>query len=128
MPEEEEDEEEIEAKFSPIPDNIPSVLKPIETQALRYVSGYLFKKIGKQPCKCKNFFLKHSEESDDSELFLSKKEYTSGVKRLKYVNSNFLEKLKQALHVIKFIFNRDLHKKKSICVNIENTYKKVFTH
>lgn len=97
--------------FSPIPANMPSYVKPVESQALRYVAGYLVKKIGKQPCNCKNLFLKNDSSSEESELFLRTKEYVKGRQHLKYVSKEFLDKLKSALGLIRYILNRDLHKK-----------------
>lgn len=112
--------------FTPIPSKITSHVKPVESQALRYIAGYLLKKIGKQQCECKNLFLKNDFGSEESELFLRTKEYTTGRQCLKYVNSEFLNKLKSALGLMRFILNRDLHKK-NVVEHITKTLMKTFS-
>lgn len=112
MPEEVGDESILEG-FCSVPENVPRSIQSVEDQALRYVSGYLIKKVGALPCTCKDLFVQSNPSTEnlkESEVFLRAKEYKSSKLSLKYVTSTFLDKMRYAMDIIKFIFNRDLHK------------------
>lgn len=113
-----EEDEEGDLNFGVIPEDIPASTKPIEGNILKYVAGYVVKKIGKLPCNCKESFLARREKEDfDEDIFLNFKEYVktrSSHRSLRYVNGSFLEKMKKALGIIKYIFNRFLYKPRLI--------------
>ena len=94
-----------------MPTNFPPSHKAVELQALQYVSGYIVKKIGNTCNYCKHSFLKSDVNAvNPHEDFTKFKEYNKKFRSLKYVNPNFLEKMKTTLSIIKFILNKDLHR------------------
>lgn len=106
-----EDEGVKEESYCQVPETLATTLKATELKALRYVAGYLTRKASKRPC-CKAALLKENahDTCDAYEDFIRTKEYSRKNLSLKYVNSMFFEKMKYALGVVKYVFNRDLHK------------------
>lgn len=125
LPEEEEDQTAY--SFCGIPQNLPILTKPIEAKALRYVSGYIAKKIGRLPnCECKSYYFKSEEvKCTGDEMFIKFKEYDR-FQRLKYVNSVFNDKLKEALTIIKYIFNKHLYKPGIINFTLNKLKERIF--
>lgn len=125
LPEEDEEESQ-DSAYCKVPENLPGAVKPIETQVLKYVAGYITKKIGKKSCTCKDAFFKKSTVTDTNyEDFLKFKEFKKNKSSLQYVNNIFLNKMKESLKIIKYIFNRNIFKPKIVQFTLKTLCERI---